>query len=594
MNWPLEADCDDNVALAPPWDSQIDLSDPATETAVLALQYLQPALVLKVCRSAYLSAQAKGDEQTAIHALYLASIHLSRTSQRALADRVFGLVRERATNMRACSLSVRIEINHAKQVAERGEYSQAMALWQRALDTAMALGDNRVVFVALGCLAHSALMVDDAELALWLCEQQARHLPRDDILWVNFYSIRANMIALALMKIAGTRSLDGDTTAAQRAWCRARRWALLACARSTTDSNRLQDLDTMEQVLLESGQATRAQAEVDRLAARLSVMPNADRELWYELKSARARIEVLTGRVGPGTLKALAVIDGLPRGAASDLQLWVRDARQVLLQAYEQHGRHEQALACHKRLTDWMAQRRSAQARQRTKALRQTVLAMRAEAMEFVTHDLLTPLAAAQTWSQSLQPQLPSASAPALRSAQRLLADAAAFSAQYLCCMRAELMPRTQLQRLDIGALADDVCENSVPALSSGVRLRRTIDIGTPVLGDTTLLTKALAVLLADAFAHAPAGTQVDLSLAHDAQRGVAVLSIGHSGAGPARSTRMQLYQHVLDRDSLTDKDVGLAVSVCRLHCMRLRFATVGGQGSVLRLTIKTEARAPS
>jgi signal transduction histidine kinase len=576
--WPLDARDDDDIPLPAPWDGDVDLSDPATEAAYLVLKSRQPALALGVCRSAYLVAQAKGDEQAAVHALYLACAVLYNTSQRALADRVFGLVRQRALGMSACGLSVRIEILHARQVDEKGEHAQAMTLRQRALETAMALGDSQIIFIALGSLSHAALVADDAELALSLCQQQEWYLPHDDIRRVDFRSNSANAKALALLLISRTRGFAGDPDAARRALRRARVWALVACASAQEDRSRLHHMDSLVQILLESGDAARAQYEIERWTARLAALPAAGSELWFVLQVARAHVDVHNGAISPQTLEALAQIDALPHDVASDLHPNVGDARQLLLRALEQLGRYEEALACHKRFTEWMAQHRSAQARQRTKALRQTVLAMRAEAMEFVTHDLLTPL--------------PSASAPALRSAQRLLADAAAFSAQYLCCLRAELMRRTQLQRLDIGALADDVCENSVPAPSSGVRLSRTIDIGTPVLGDAVLLTKALAALLADAFDRAPAGTQVDLSLAHDAHRRVAVLSIGHDGSGPQTAARMRLRQRLFDDGAVAGVPFGLALAatVCRLHGIRLRFDDRSGRSRRIRLTMKTAA----
>jgi signal transduction histidine kinase len=591
--WPLDAVDDDDIPLPPPWDGAVDLSDLPTETAFVALQHSRPELALRVCRNAFRAAEAKGDEQAAIYALYFASTNLYNTSQRALADRVFALVRERALGMAACRLSARIESTHAKQLDERGEHAQAMVLWQHALDTAMAFGDNRAIFVALGCLAHAAGEADDAELSLGLCEQQAWYLPRDDILWVDLYSTRANLMALALVQIARARSSAGDHAAARAALRRARVLALLACARSKTDRDRLHELETLVQILLESGEAARARAEVDRWTARLAAMPSNGSEMWCVLQVARARIDVHDGNVGPRTLEALRMIDGLPHDAASDLQPYIGDVRQVLLQALEQLGRHEEALACHKRATEWMAQHRSTQARQRIKMLRHTVLAMRAEAVEFVTHDLLTPLAAAQTWSQALlQQRLPPVSAAALHSAQRLLADAAAMSEQYLCWLRAELMPRTQLQTLDIGALVDDVCENTVPAASSGIRLVRTIDIGTPVVGDVTLLTKAVAALLSDAFSRASAGARVELSLKHDRIKGEAVLSIRHQGGGPATAARTRLHQHSFEYEAFGPIPLWLALAakVCRLHGMRLRFDRSQGRGSGLRLAMRTAA----
>jgi signal transduction histidine kinase len=585
--WPLDAVDDDDTPLPPPWDGAVDLSDLATETAFLALRLSQPEIALRVCRSAFRTAEANSDEQAATYALYFASVGLYQTSRRALADRMFALVRERARDMGLCRLTVRIELTHARQLDERGEHAQAMVLWQHSLGTAMALGDSRTIFVALGCLAHAVNVADDAELSLSLCEQQAWYLPRNDILWLDFYSNRANLMALASTHIARVCTSAGDLAAGRVALRRARAWALLACARARGDRETLHGLETLVQILLESGESARARAEVDRWTARLAAMPRAGSEMWCVLQVARARIDVHDGNIGPQTLEALRMIDDLPHDAASDLQLYVGHVRQVLLRALEQLGHHEQALACHKRATEWVAQHRSTQARQRIKMLRHTVLAMRTEAVEFVTHDLLTPLAAAQTWSQALlKQQLPPAAVHALRSAQRLLADAATLAEQYLCCLRAELMPRSQLQTLDIGALADDVCE------SMGICLDRAIDIGTPVVGDATLLTKALAALLSEASSRAPTGTGVELSLKHDSVKGEAVLSIRHEGGDPTSTVRTRLYQRAFDHDAFGAVPLGLALAakVCRLHAMRLRFDRSQGRSSRLRLTMRTRA----
>jgi signal transduction histidine kinase len=162
------------------------------------------------------------------------------------------------------------------------------------------------------------------------------------------------------------------------------------------------------------------------------------------------------------------------------------------------------------------------------------------------------------------------------------------LSDQYLGLLRAELLPRTQLQVLDIGAVADDVCENAQPP--AGMRLTRTIDIGTPVRGDATLLTRALMALLADAFSRVPAGAQVELRLAHDNAQGQAVLSIEHRGTGPTPPVRTRLYQQHFDGTLFGAGHLGLALAakVCRLHRMRLRFYGVQGGPTGLRLTVRT------
>jgi signal transduction histidine kinase len=100
---------------------------------------------------------------------------------------------------------------------------------------------------------------------------------------------------------------------------------------------------------------------------------------------------------------------------------------------------------------------------------------MRAEAVEFITHDLLTPTAAAQTWSQALlHERLPAASAQHLRAAHALLGHATSLSDLCLGLWRAELTPRGELQVLDLGSLTNDMCEKLRGAFAGQVGSSRT------------------------------------------------------------------------------------------------------------------------
>jgi K+-sensing histidine kinase KdpD len=113
-------------------------------------------------------------------------------------------------------------------------------------------------------------------------------------------------------------------------------------------------------------------------------------------------------------------------------------------------------------------------------------------------------------------------------------------------------------------------------------------------MGDATLLTKALAALLAEAFDRAPAGTRVELSLTHDRPSREAVLAIRHEGAGPTAAARAQVHQHSFSQQMFGADHLGLALvaKVCRLHGMRLRFDRANGQGSRMSLTMKTAVDA--
>jgi signal transduction histidine kinase len=592
--WPLEATSDDAAALPPPWDSDVDIDNKDTESALLALQFSDPDLALRVCRRVFVKAEARGDEQAALHALYLASINLYNAAQRALATKVFAVVRERARGIDMSALASRIELTHAKQLDEQGERAQAMVVRQRVLDAAMALGDNRLTAFALGCLAMSANEAGQAALALSLCEQQTLYVSHDPAFMTDLRSARANTMALALKTMAHDHDVAGEAAAAQAALQRAQSLALSACQEARNDRGTLHSLDTLVKVLLRQGRTSEARTQAQRWTATLAASPPAGTEMWFLLQMALIRIDVHNGSVSAQTLQTLHQMASMQGKGDSDIEFYGGDLYEVLMQAQQQSGHAEDALTSHKRGVLWHARRQSAQSRQHLKMLRHTVLAMRAEAVEFITHDLLTPLAAAQTWMQAIDAQqVPPAGMPSLRSTQTRLDHARTLSDQYLGVLRAELLPRVQFQVLDIGALADDVCENAAP--SQGLRLTRTIDINTPVRGDATLLTRALSALLADAFSRAPPGTQIALRLTHDTARGRAVLSIEHQGAAPSPLVCTRLYQHSFGSDVFDAGSLGLALAakVIRLHRMQLRFETLPATGSRLRLKMKTAGRAP-
>jgi signal transduction histidine kinase len=589
-DWPLEATPEDDLPLPPPWDGEVDIEDGQTEWSLVFLQFSEPELAIRICRHLFCRAEAAGDEKTALHALHIACCNLYNRSQHELADRVFETVRDRSAKVTDPRLSAQIKLFHAIRLNEKGEFAQAMLLRQNALGTAMALGDNGLIIYALSALAQSAMCIDDGELALALLEQQGPLLPKEGVRALTSRSHREVIMANAWQLIAASKRSAGDDDAARTALQRARDLAQSACTTALNDREALYALETSVHMLLLSGCAEAARAQVARTSALLETAPSVGTASWCVLRLALARIDIHEGALAEQTLQTLKTIEGL-QDKGSELDLLSSEVQDLMLDLHQRFGQHEQALACHKRSTGWHAPSHSAELRQRVKLLRHTVLAMRAEAVEFITHDLLTPLAAAQTWLQALgREHLEPARLPSLRNAHRLLDHTRALSDQYLGLLRAELLPRGLLPVIDLGALADDICESAMPPHSKALRLSRTIDIGTPVLGDATLLGKALAALLADAFSRAPPCTAVELRLAHDTMRGQAVLSISHMGTGPSASARTRLHQQSFDGNVFAADALGLALAakVCRLHRMRLRFDAAAPHGSRLRLTVKT------
>lgn len=597
-SWPLDSTDEDAAPLPPPWDGVVDLEDKVVESALLPMQYSDPALALRICRVAFDQAEATGDKHAALHALYVACSYLYNNSRYAEADRVFKIVRERAPGVAGPRLSARMQLFHSSRLTEQGEYAQGMILRQKALAAAMALSDDRLTYHALSCLAQSAVNLGDGELTLALLEQQERTLPSDDVLVHTQRSNRLNMLALAWKQIAQARRSAGDAAAGRCGLHNARQFSVKALSAALNERDVLNVLRSLVEILLLLDDPQEARALVDRFRATLHAVLPLDTPSWVTVQHAYAQIDVHVGTVTGQTLQALHVIEAL-QGDGREIDLVRNDVQETLQAAHESLGHHEQALIHHKQATQTrQKERHSSKVRQRVKLLRHSVFAFRAEAVEFITHDLLTPLAAAQTWVQSLTGErfAPVLSLPPRDAhAHAQLCGAMALCGQYLSLLRAELMPHADLQILDLGALADDVCENASAPGGRHLRLTRDIDIGTLVLGDPSLLAKAIAALLTDAIDRAPTGTPVQLQLRHDDAAADAVLSIHHQGQGPTDAACTRLYQQFIDGKVFDGGELGLALAakVARLHHARLRIDKLPGQGSTLRFTMKLEPRAP-
>lgn len=591
--WPLEAPVDEDSPLPPPWNGAVDLTDQKTESDLLLLGHADPAAMIRVCRSAFTSAQARGDQHAAVLALHLACSAMNNTGQHPQADRLLSVIVERARGLGLSQLSTRIKFNEALQLELRGEHAQAMGIRQKALEAALTLGNHRLTCFALNALAGSASRAGQDELALSVFHQLDPLLDSDDVVVAGLRGQRANNMAMTWKRIARNRNEIGDRAGTLAALQRSRELALTAFVHARNDNELVTHLETLVRILLRFGAAAEARIQMARCVASLAVPLTVGSNLWCMLELTRLRIDTHEGRASAQTVQTLRAIYERTEPMTMYVSEPLGELRHVLQRAQEQLGQYEHALGSHKGATQWRGRQRSASLRQRMKLLRHTILSMRAEEVEFITHDLLTPLAAAQTWLQAIgETHLKPDRVSSLRDAQRLLDQSKVLTDHYLGLLRAELMPRAQLQTLDMGALIDDVCENA--ALPQGLRLTRTIDIGTPVRGDATLLTRALTALLADAFSSAPLGTRIALRFAHDTAQGQAVLSIEHLGAGPPPQERTRLYQQSLDGDAFDTGSLGLALAakVCRLHRMRLRFDRVPAAGCRLRLTMKTALHA--
>jgi signal transduction histidine kinase len=584
---------DADKPLPPPWDGSIDASREEIYTAIGLLINTEPELALGVCRKAFAQAEAKGHNNAAVYALLRMFAVLQNTAMdSALKDHVWALVAERADKVVDPVLAVRLELVDLVRLVDRGENALVLSRGHGALAKAMAIGSGPLVLGALSPVALALRRIGEPDLALDVYEQAVPLLPKGDSFAACTRADHFNNKAMAYFHLAGMRACAGDESAARVALRNAREHAEQACALIlplNNDRMKVSLLETSTQILLRSGQAAAARAQVEHVQSVLAATPTPGTEVWGLLRLALVHIDVYEGRdlhQALGTLQAIARVQSGNLQGGSDY----RTVQSALAQVHERLGQHEQALACHKRLTDLQSQAHTAMTRERVKMMRHTLLAMRTEAAEFITHDLRTPLAAARTWLHTVaDDQLPASSQTALREAELQMSDAFDRSELYLSVLRAEFLPASAMQRLDLGALADDLCESLSPPTTSCVGLTRDTEIGADVIGSARLLTRALTALLNHAFARAPMGTAVHVRVARVQVGPVSEVQVSVADRGDSLplQTRMRLYQCHAPGTAEGVSPLGLVARVARLHQARIRIDSPPASESTVTLCFK-------
>lgn len=341
-------------------------------------------------------------------------------------------------------------------------------------------------------------------------------------------------------------------------------------------------VSTLIDILLESGQFEAARSWAARAQAR-----GLSKKLgtaWAEFQCAMARIDLSDGADPKRALSRLQ--DALETGGAAFAQ-GKRSARvlQLMSIAHEQLGDFASALAWHDAWTAEVESLRSVVIRERVKLVQKGMIAWRNEAIEFLAHDARNPLSVALAQLDAV-----SAGAAPARSAPQSVADAAlplaraAQSAdQFLGLLRAEGIARDAMDAIDLGALADDVCESVAAEHMPRVQLRRNIKIGSMVRGDRSLLARALDGLLSEVCARAPTGSDVDV-LVHSVEGARVRVEVRRVGAEFPTAERLRLFKRFSTRDGDSALGMLLVGRVARLHRARvaLRGASTGNAAVVL------------
>jgi signal transduction histidine kinase len=586
----LASQADKDTPLPPPWQGDIDARNGDFFAAVGSLIDTQPDLALFVCRRAFTQAQTRGDNDAAVAALL--RLHgVLRNTGMALPTRndVWSLIQARADAVADPFVGLRLSITQMTRLIDEGEYAEVLVKGHRALALAMAVGDEYLLMCVLAPIDFALQSIGELGLALAAHQQMATLLRCGEPFAIAKHVSRANNVAMLWLKLARTHGALGNTSAAKLALESAREqadWACSASAAMHNDMLKVELVDTLIQVLLMFGDPVAARTHLERVQSALPESPQPGTRIWGLLQLAQTHIDLHEERDAQDILRVLQDIE---RVQDTDFQTR-RVIQTALAQVHERLGQHEQALACHKRLTDWQSQANTAQTRERVKMMWHAVMAIRTEAAEFITHDLRTPLAAARTWLHTVaQDQLPASSQIALREAKFHLLEASDLSELYLSVLRAEFLPTSALQRLDLGALTDDVCESRSPPLASRTVLTRDTEIGVEVMGNARLLIRALAALLNHAFARAPTDTAVHVRVARvDGDPSDEVqLSVTDQGGNLSLPSRMRLYQCHAPGTADGVSPLGLVARVARLHRAQIRIDSPPAGASTLTLCFK-------
>jgi signal transduction histidine kinase len=295
---------------------------------------------------------------------------------------------------------------------------------------------------------------------------------------------------------------------------------------------------------------------------------------WACIQILLAEIELKSGRA-----EAASVLQRLERAAAvehAELQTGPMRSRilAVLAQASELAGDAVSALSYHKLWSQRELASRSQLAAARVEALDRNQSALRGEVMEFILHDLRSPLAAALAALETGGVGLPHV-AQAIRKSLRVTDSA-------LGIMRAEYLDVSELKPLDLGGLVDDVCEDR--RIDAGARLVRCVTLGLEVRGDPALLTRAIDNIVSNALQHTPVAATVTVRVEQDDDE--VVLTVADEGPGIPNDVRRALFRRYAAGRASAGQGLGLALvsRVVRLHDARIEVVSSEGAGTTLTL----------
>lgn len=586
---------EDPADLPPPWDGEIVADDRFLEVS-RPLLLSDPSLALAVGRKALRQSELRGDADGAVRGLLRMA-----SAQTVLGDpgapEIWGEVFRRSERIHDSVLRCLVLGTRIEWLTREGRCTQALTVGREALALAQASGREDLARTALHNLAITLSLLDELDLSLEVLEELEEPdatSSRNDAVAEDVRRSRSAVAGHVYLQRAQDLRLQGEHEAAAQAYARAR----TLVESSLGDRGRglpllrlLPRLDTLVQILLDLGLVDEARARVREATEGLGDEPRRGTYYWGHLQLVHASIELAGGASGA---EARALADRLHEVERID-HASLRDAfiRPVLLRllatAHEQAGDFAEALRYHKLWAEARLRQASDTTRERVLLLRHDLTALRGEAIEFITHDLRNPLVSAQRHLGALEAD-PAAEPvrDALRVVARCTDRAFSIADQALSIMRAELVQRSELRRVDLSALVDDLCEQMAPPPGNGVQLHRHIEQGVQVLGDHHLLMRALDNMVSNALRHAPNGTAVSVALTRHGDK--ARLSVTDLGPGMAPSMRLRLYQRYATTRVGQGNGLGLALiaRVARLHRARIGVESASGAGTTIAMTLAT------
>lgn len=577
-----------SVALPPPWQGEIDTGD-AFLDATRELLTTDPALLLAVSRRAQAQAMARADWAGAARAV----------ARRAGAERALGMgaandswheayaLVERSGDM---LLRLRMLVSMTATLALQGRFAESLALSQQALEDVLAAGKVDMLGTLLQNMGATLSAIGECELALECLEERRRLLAGDGPLVDHERAATDCNIALQWVRLA-RRHTGSDSPAARESALRAARETARrahAAALGLADAElTIAAGSVFVDALLEAGDATQAQQRARETAA--AVAPVVEQSDTFRGHLAMMDIVIaLHVRSAPEP-----ILEKLRWIESRRIQAFATGPSQeqflaCMSQACERAGDFESALRYLKLHAEVSTRTRSVAARESARVMRHTMLALRQESVEFMMHDLRSPLAAATNAIDAAMSHAPSPEWAQRLQDIALCVDRASVSAeQTLGILHAEHVPAEQLRTVDLAALADDVCETFATLPARSARLSRDLAPPAFVRGERSLLQRALDNLLSNAFTHAPAGSRVEVRVARTG--GDVVLTVQDSGPGLDPAMRARLFRRYATGRSRQGHGLGLALvaRVARVHNARIEVDSEAGRGTRIALRFK-------